>query len=304
MILSSDDLLKIIHDTKAVSIWNHKTGPVFWYAAAVPGPFYVNTELAIGSALAEKLLRDITAIIAATSDPAARAARLNEAILTAYDANPVYQQIVKTMVAAAKASFPDGSYALVSGGERRDWLFSIPFAREAGVPHAFLFKNQDLWCATPIAPHATTLHVADLINNAASYFDLWLPILEKAHLRCIGTVCLNSRGSNGLQRLAKANVKVVALNGIDLSFFEKSRAGGLIDADTLAEIAAYFASPQEWAKRYLIGNAKLFDAPHIDAKSFERLRSFFTNDPWSLKKDNEAFFAAMRTAIEERARTA
>ena len=33
-----------------------KRGPVFWYAASVPGPFYVYTELVIGPALAEKLL--------------------------------------------------------------------------------------------------------------------------------------------------------------------------------------------------------------------------------------------------------
>ena len=26
------------------------------------------------------------------------------------------------------------------------------------------------------------LHVADLINNAASYFDLWFPLLSKAHV--------------------------------------------------------------------------------------------------------------------------
>ena len=64
MIYSPEDMIKRIHDTKAVSIWNSKTGPIFWYAANVPGPFYVTTELVIGPDLSAKLLKDITALIA------------------------------------------------------------------------------------------------------------------------------------------------------------------------------------------------------------------------------------------------
>ncbi|WP_301100317.1 hypothetical protein [Propionivibrio sp.] len=297
-------LLKLTHETKAVSIWNRQTGPVFWYAASVPGPFYVNTELVIGPELAETLLNKITAIVGGTTDAAQRAAQLNAAILAAYDANPAYRQVIAAMTAAAKAAFPAGSYDVVSGGERRDWLFSIPFARECGARHLFLFKDQSFYCEQGIKAGETALHVADLINNAASYFDLWLPILQKADVACAGTVCLNSRGTNGLERLAAAKVKVVALNSIDLGFFAKSRDSGLIDAGTYAELESYFAAPKLWAAKYLMQDAALFDVARTDAKSFTRLQSFFTNDPWGLRPNHATFFAAMDEAIAARAGTA
>ncbi len=297
---ATNTLLKLIHDTKAVSIWNHKTGPVFWYAASVPGPFYVNTELVIGPALAAELLEKITAIIAATKDNAARAEQLNKLILGAYQMSPQYQQVISAMKLAAEREFPAGSFNVISGGERRDWLFSIPLAQELGVRHVFLFKNQTAYCKESFKENERALHVADLINNAASYFDLWFPILVKAKLDYIGTLCINSRGSNGLNRLKDHGKKTVTLNSVDLSFFDKSLASGLIDRDTRDEIAAYFTSNIDWAKRYLMHDVKLFDAQNLDAKSFERLASFFTNDPWHLGENHVAFFDAMKVEIAKR----
>jgi orotate phosphoribosyltransferase len=296
---TSDDLLKLIHDTEALSIWNREKGPVFWYAAGVPGPFYFNIELMISKDLADGLLQKITAILAATSEPAARAGQLNKIILEAYASNRVYAEIIATLVAKAREQFPTGSYSLVSGGERRDWLFSIPFAKEMGIKHAFLFKNQTLYCEQGIKDGEQTLHVSDLINNAASYFDVWLPTLEKAKLKCFGTGCVVSRGV-GTKKLEESGVKVMPLIKIDLAFFEQSLANGLITQDTLVEIASHFNSPREWARKYLVGNPGVFDIHNIDKKAFERLQSFLAKDPWSLRSDHEEFFVAMQKAIATR----
>ena len=300
----STDLLKIIHDTKAVSIWNRKTGPVFWYAAGVPGPFYVNTELVIGPALANELLEKITSIIAGSNDPATRVAQLNQAILTDYESTPSFKTVIAAMVAKAKEEFPAGTYTLVSGGERRDWLFSIPFAKEMGIRHLFLFKNQTSYCEQGITAGEKPLHVADLINNAASYFDLWLPALQKAKLACAGTLCVNSRGSNGVQKLEASGVKVVTLNSIDISFFGLWLKNGLIDQATYDELTTFFTSSKEWGAKYLVSDVALYAIDKMDKKSFERLRGFFNQDPWGLRKGNEAFFAAMQDAINQHSKAA
>ena len=297
---SGEEIVKLIYDTKALNIWNRKTGPVFWYALGVPGPFYVNTELVLGAALAERLLEGITAIVAETKDLAVRAERLNALMGEAYDASPVYQRVIASMVAAAKAAFPAGAFTLVSGGERRDWLFSIPFAAAYGVPHVFLFKGQSFYGKEGFKPQESVLHVADLLNNAASFFDNWFPALEKAQLKCPATLCLNTRGSNGLTRLGAVGVKVLALNSIDRAFFEKSAAQGIIDNDTSAEIGVFFDSPKAWAEKYLLGDVGLFDVRNLDPKSFERLQSFFAKDPWGLRGNHGAFFAAMEKEIARR----
>lgn len=300
MIYSQEDMIRRIHDTKAVSIWNHKTGPIFWYAASIPGPFYVNTELVIGPALSKTLLEGITAIVAETKDAQTRAEKLETLIMTAAQTDETFANIIETMVASVKTSFPEGSFTVLSGGERRDWLFSIPVAKALGIKHVYLFKNGAFYCAEPLHSGEVALHVSDLINNAASYFDNWLPILDKAGLHCIGTLCVNSRGSNGVDRLKVNGQKVVALNSVDISFFEKSLASGLIDAATLEELKVFFGSAQAWASRYVMDKPELFNAAGIDGKSFERLQTFFAKDPWALRESHPGFFQAMEAAIAER----
>ena len=294
---SPNDLLKLILDSKALSIWNHKTGPVFWYILGVPGPFYLNTELMIGRELSAVLLDKITTIIAQEPDPKLRAAELNTLIMAAYRDHKNYRTVIEAMVEQAKTEFPKGSYSAISGGERRDWLFSIPVAVELGIKHIYLFKNQSKFCGEALQSGEKVLHLSDLINNAASYFDSWLPILKACDLVCAGTLTVNTRGSVGLTRLREAGYKVAALNHIDLAFFEEACKKGLIDKSTVEEIALFFASEKEWAKRYLMGNAPLFAVAHLDKKSLERMKSFFDKDPWGLQKDYRAFFDSMRASI-------
>jgi orotate phosphoribosyltransferase len=299
MIYTRNDLLNLIHTTKALSIWNREKGPVFWYIAGVPGPFYVNTELLIGKDCAEKLLEDITAILASTSDPKARAQAVEKAVMAAYASNDTYKKIIATMVARSKENTAS-TYGFVSGGERRDWLFSIPFAKALGLKHLYLFKDQSLFCEQKLQHGETGIHVSDLINNAASYFNSWLPALEKAHLTCAATICVISRNAGALKKLDDAGVKVIALNSINLGFFEQSAAASIISKETLDEISLHFRSPKEWAVTYLMDHPALFATRTIDKKSFERLQSFFATDPWSLRSSHEKFFADMRGEITAR----
>jgi hypothetical protein len=301
MIYSQEDLLKLIHDTRAVSIWNRAKGPVFWYAANVPGPFYVNTEMVIGAALSEKLLREITAIVAGTVDAQARAEQLSHLILEAYKVNPAWQRLIATMIDRARKEFPQHDFAMISGGERRDWLFSIPFAHACNLPHLFLFKNKTMFGEQTFKAGQNVLHVSDLINNAASFIDMWKPALDGVKLGCCGNLCVNLRGENGLRRLREIGQKTVALVTIDVDFFRRLHAVDLIERETFEEIAVFFASAQDWASRYLIGKPELFDTAGCDAKSFERLRVFIHNDPWKLRGKHEAFFATMQKAVEQRA---
>jgi len=300
MTSSSNPMLKLILDSKALSIWNHKTGPVFWYAAGVPGPFYLNTELMIGRELADRLLEAITTIVAKEPEPKTRAEALRSVIMAAYEQHADFRAVIRALVEQAKKDFPAGTYTAVSGGERRDWLFSIPLAEEMGIKHIYFFKNQSVFCAEPLTGGEKTLHVSDLINNAASYFDMWLPMMQKASLSCVGTLTVNTRGTAGVKRMEEAGYKVVALNRIELPFFQELAASGLIDRATLDEVALYLTSAKDWAARYVMQDAALFDIAHLDKKSLERMTSFFAKDPWGLEPQHQAFFATMRTAIAAR----
>ncbi len=297
MILSQEALLKLVHDTKAVSVWNHKTGPVFWYTAGVPGPFFVNTEYLIGADIANSLVSTITEILSQTDDPAVRVARIDKAVMEAYVNNKDYKNLIETMVAEAQKSLPARSFTIISGGERRDWLFSVPFAHVMGLSHVYLFKDQSAYCGTAYGPEETALHVADLINNAASYVDKWLPALGKAKIKIDTTLVVTVRGTTGIDKLKEQNVKIIALNNIDLSFFEKWMKNGLIDQETYDELAVHFQSPQAWAEKYLIGREELFKVSKDSGKAYERVRSFFTKDPWNFYSKYPEFFDKIRNTF-------
>ncbi len=287
----------LILDSGALSIWDREKGPIFWYALGVPGPFYLNTELMIGRELSVRILTKIDAILAESADPSTRAHHIEKTILAAYSDKSAYHRIVSALADKAREIFPPRSYTLVSGGERRDWLFSIPFAHEIGVRHLFLFKDQSSYCKESVHKDEHVLHVADLINNAASYFDNWLPMLTRLETHCVGTAAVNVRGEEGQKRLSEAGCKIAALNIIDAAFFDECRNQGLIDEATRDELTLFLKSNSEWASRYLMDRPELFETKNIDAKSRARLKSFFAKDPWNLRPAHEDFFRTMLEKI-------
>jgi hypothetical protein len=297
MTASDNAMIKLVIESGALSVWDRDKGPVYWYAAGTPGPFYLNTEQMVGRELAAELLDKITKIIESCNDPATRSKQVETLILAAYESKTVYRAIISALVAKAKEVFPERSFMVISGGERRDWLFSIPFAKSLGLRHLYLFKDQSQFCKGGLEKGARVLHVADLINNAASYFDNWLPILSRSEAICAGTVAINTRGTAGLNRLQEAGFTVATLNHVDVNFFDDCLRQGLIDQSTRDEIALFFRSNKEWASRYLMDRADLFDVTGLDVKSLSRLRSFFSKDPWGLRPQHEAFFKMMLAKI-------
>jgi orotate phosphoribosyltransferase len=287
------DMMKLILDSQALSIWNRETGQVYWYAAGTPGPFYLNTEIMLGKDFAAKLLVDITDSLAKEQTAQSRAERVTQHVRMAVAKNKTYQTIIEALAAKADETFPRDSYTVISGGERRDWLFSILLADALNKPHLYLFKNKSLHSEQPLPTGAKVLHVADLINNAASYFDAWLPILKNANAACIGTLSVNTRGADGVKRLRDAHYTVAALNHVDQAFFNDAATKGLIDAATRDELAVFFDSGPAWARRYLMDKPDLFKPETLDAKSHERMLSFFANDPWKLRGEFGVFFEKM-----------
>ena len=297
MSATSNPLIKLVLDSKALSIWNRTPGSIYWWTSNLPAPFYLRTEVMIGRECADTILEQINTIIAQSSDAKTRAGQLDSMMMGVYKDNADYQTVIKAMVEKAKAEFAAGSYTAISGGERRDWIFSIPFAKEAGLKHIYLFKDKSLYCSEALQKDEKTLHVSDIISKAASYFNLWLPALKQSNLICAGTVSVNAHGMAGVNRLVEAGCKTVPLNIIDFSFFQKSFDGGMISKDTLDEIALYYSDDKAWADRYLTGDTKLFDVKNLDKKTFERLQAFFTQDPWGLGVKHKSFMDQMRAEI-------
>ena len=302
------EILKTLLDTNAVSIWNSKTGPVFWYAANVPGPFYVNTEKIIGEELSELMLSEITKIVSSSDSFVEKSKLLKKSILDAFLKDAKWQSVIRQLIDISNVDFQDSSFHIVSGGERRDWLFSIPFAYLLKMPHLYLFKkgdfvfeSNDIFVSTkneiPALKNINNLksvHVSDLINNASSFFDAWMPALKKAESECIGNLCVTVRGDKGRSRLEAIGQKIVSLVTVDVQFFTQLCSMQLISKETLDEVLVFFDSSDKWIRKYVLENGTLFLSLPKDAKSCERMKTFFETDPLGLASSYPGVFEQAR----------
>lgn len=271
--------------TETVSLWNSDEGPVYWYAANVPGPFYVNTERLIGREAAGKLLGTLSSIVQMAASMSEKAALLRDAVLAEYLSNSDYQRVVANLRAVIAEQEISGKF-VISGGERRDWFFSVPLAYEARVPHVFLFKDGGIYVDTPIvdvnSKVTEVIHVADLIHNAASYTDLWIPSLRNHGISIKSTVAFISRGTAGLEILERQGISARVVATIQENFFDRLCSQGLIGEEKLSELQLYYASQTEWARKYIVSNPEVLQASQLDQKSRARLQAFLRDDPWGL----------------------
>ena len=114
-------------------------GQPFWYTSGKLGPFYINTQFLYGSEAAANALLSVIEE-ACAGDKLAFYGKVYGEIEKQLAACPIYHQLIDLMCEAARSMDVD----FVSGGERRDFFFSMPVARRLGLGHLSIFK--DLSC--------------------------------------------------------------------------------------------------------------------------------------------------------------
>ncbi|UVI33158.1 hypothetical protein [Paenibacillus spongiae] len=133
------------------------------------------------------------------------------------------------------------------------------------------------------------LHVSDIINQASSYVNRWIPILSHAGVSLRETITVAVRSQSGVERLASEQVHIVAPLNVDKDLFQQAYKLGLIDAFAYNEIIRFYDSPQEWTRLYL-SEANLEQFDDWDPVKKERLNFFRKNDIYQLKTEFPWFF--------------
>jgi hypothetical protein len=249
-------------------------------------PFFCNTENFCGD-------REIDAFLQSYgSDPAAiteRAARLLQT-------QPSFKQVVYRLTERAETiigGWIDGRRPVISGGQRRDWLFSGPVAGELGLPHISIFKPNTADGSQKILYHSTrspgpaeeirdlsgcrVLHIADLITRGSSIFDVdasglesgWVPALRNRGAVVEDLLAVISRNQGGEQMLAERGVAADSLLTVDASFI----AEHVPDPRPLLQ---FLEDPRAWTEAFLNshGPEPLFAYCRADDKKLPRLMKF------------------------------
>ncbi|SFU85829.1 hypothetical protein [Alicyclobacillus macrosporangiidus] len=295
-------LLSLLVRSEAIRVRKTPIDLPFWYTSGKPGPFYIHVERLAGDHVAGTLSR-INQVLASTAEASERSPQIREIVLSAYRSDAGYQEAISLLSAAFTRMFPDLP-AAISGGERRDWFFSIPLAQTLSIPHVYLYKNGTVWPDQPsmLQPRAKpvhVLHVADILNTGSSYVNHWLPALTAAGMTCEDTFTVAVRGQEGKNRLEERGVRVHTPLVMDESVFRDAEAEGLISSFALADVLQYFESPQAWTRQLLAtcGEHILQREPELDTVQRSRLRTFVETDPYGLAAEFPAFFRRAREVL-------
>ena len=250
-------IISWLFETDAVRVCPE--GQPFWYTSGKLGPFYINTQFLYGSeAAANSLLKTIEE--ACTGEKLAFYDKVWADISAQLTSCPIYAQLIDLLTEAAAKLDVD----FVSGGERRDFFFSMPVARKLGLGHLSIFK--DLSCvytdkdgvsmdaAQAGLAGKKSVHIADLITVASSYIRAWIPAVESLGAKIAYSLAVVDRDQGGSDILAKAGCPLTTLVTIKPELFEQAKALGRVTDAQVALVNSFIADPDKFMHDFLVAH--------------------------------------------------
>jgi len=248
----------------------------FFYTSGLIGPYYINTHFLYGG---EKDATELLALIDGKSnDREGVTAAVADAAVRQYDAGGVYKQLIDGMCAFIDANVGH-DFDFVSGGERRDWFFSVMTARLLGKGHLTIFKDLEIregatgQKATALEG-ARVLHVSDIITTASSYTRAWIPAIVGLGGRMVWSLSVLNRGQGGDRAIEEDGARSFSMALIGRELFDRALVEGYIDAGQHGMITSYTDDPDGYVRAFAAGHPDFLEnaLDAADPKTADRAR--------------------------------
>jgi len=253
-----NSVISWLFDTNAVRVCPE--GRPFWYTSGKFGSFYINTHfLCGGEESALGLLADIEA--EASRRPLGLSRIIGDKLQALADSDERYGRLIALLAEHAEIARSSDGFDLISGGERRDFFFSLPVARALGMPHVSIFKNLTAVYtdaqgnAAPASREMLegrrSLHVADLVTEASSFTRAWIPVLEKHGAHIASVLVVVDRAQRGREKLAQAGIPLRSLVKVDSALFDAAVAQGKLTYAQRDMALGFLADPDGFMRGFL-----------------------------------------------------
>jgi len=283
-----EDLIASLFATKAINVCTQNKP--FWYTSNKIGPYYINTEFLYGS---EQKAKELLAVIDQVSSDREHCSQiiLDHAIEN-YRNDAIYKNLIDGMVAYINENIEE--FDFVSGGERRDWFFSLIIAHFLKKPHITIFKDQTtvVFLSRSIVDEITcvenlrVLHIADIITEASSYERAWVPAITQFGAKITDSLVVIDRLQGGRARLESLGVRSHALACVDIKLFEIALEKELIDLDQFILLKQFIEDPFLSMRRFLLEHKDfLQDALQSDPKTAQRAKICIEQDLYQLTEE-------------------
>jgi orotate phosphoribosyltransferase len=283
----TEKITKLLFLTKAIQICPDKKP--FFYTSGKIGPYYINTHYLYGSKeSAESYLVEIQNH---KRDLNSFPTLIYKEAKKQYDSNVIYKTAIDLVVKKITEK-ADYEFDYISGGERRDYFFSLLPAAILGKRHLSIlkdqtviqsdnqFKNSKSLNALEI-DGAKVLHIADLITEASSYTRCWIPAIRQVGGSIEQSLSVIDRDQGGKRILSENGISLTSLVKIDRELFVYAKRKGMISENQYVMIVDFIENPDRFMFRFLKENPTyLEEQKALGGKVEERARlceSLFIN---------------------------
>lgn len=289
MSTAKEKLVSWLFETKALRVCPQDKP--FWYTSGTIGPYYINTHFLYGN---EEKANELLSVIDREKDNIFTCPeRILELTQKNYFQDNIFKELVDTMCRFIKDNINLSEVDYISGGERRDWFFSLIIAYLLNKPHITIYKD-----LKAVISHgnktqeidslkgAKVLHIADLVTEASSYERAWIPAVKNKGGEIKWSVVVVDRKQGGGELLNSKGITSYSMVDVDKSLFKEALTQGLINDRQYTMILNYIDNPKESMKRFLEEHPEfLQNALNADEKTKERAKMCLEKNIYDLEKN-------------------
>ena len=259
------DIMSLLFETNAFKI-AEENNP-FWYTSGKIGPYFINADYLYGSESDSKELLEYIDNQLENINKEDIPANIFKKVLEHYNNNEIYKSVIDYMKNYIEQKIDVSQIDYISGGERRDWYFSNIMAYLLNKPHVTIYKDLSTVLSNSTFTENNTisnienkkfLHLADLLNQSASFTRAWIPAIKNLGSNIVWSVFAVDRMQGGTETLSNDGVKVSLLQ-IDESLFQKAFSLGIINNEQLNVLKSFKEDPDGTMKNFLITHPEFLE---------------------------------------------
>ncbi len=260
------ELIELLFQTSAFHV--APEDKPFWYTSGKLGPYFINVDYLYGSEQYSKSLLSVIDELLVNNSKEEIPSLLCEKIMEHYNNNKIFKTTIDKLVEYIKNNFDLNLIDYISGGERRDWYFSIPIAYLLEKPHITMFK--DLSAVTSTSDFKETkvasslsgkklFHIADILNTGSSFEKSWAPAANKLGAKINWALFTVDRNQHGGDILEGLGIKAYSLIQISEELFNIALNGNIITKPQYDMLCKYYENPDETMKEFIKNHPTFID---------------------------------------------
>ena len=285
------DITPYLFETNAIKICEENKP--FWYTSGKIGPYFVNADYLYGSENDSKELLEFIDSELENEDKKDIPEHIFKKVLEHYNSNEIYKSVIDAMKQYIEEHLDISSIDYISGGERRDWFFSNLIAYLLDKPHVTIYKdlstvisNSDFSKSETISKleNKNFLHVADLLNQSASFTRAWIPAIENLGSTIKWALFMIDRMDGGTEVLTNCGVQVNSLLKINDDLFVHALELGIINEEQLTMLREFKKDPMGSMKQFLIDHPEFIEnaLKSDNARTLKRVNTLIEQNIYGL----------------------